>query len=127
MIQGVHHISLKACGEAMWEETVLFYTQVFGFPLVRRWGAGNDLGCMIDLGHCLLEVTANGAVGLKKGICRHIAFQVDDVNAAASRARVAGRPILIEPVDKNLGGSYPIRIAFCTGPSGEEIEFIQER
>ena len=43
------------------------------------------------------------------------------------KVRAAGRPVIMEPSDKNLGGNYPIRVAFCTGPAGEKIEFFQER
>ena len=41
------------------------------------------------------------------------------------KVRAAGRPVTMEPSDKALGPDYPIRVAFCTGPAGEEIEFFQ--
>ena len=125
--QGIHHISLKTQREAQFQQVLAFYRDVLGCPLVRTWGAGGNSGAMLDLGNTLLEVTANGAPGLKKGLFGHIAFAAADVDALAERVRAAGRPVWMGPVDQNLGGGYPIRIAFCTGPAGEDIEFFQER
>jgi glyoxylase I family protein len=45
---------------------------------------------------------------------------------ALELARQAGCPVIMEVTDKRLGENYPIRIAFCRGPAGEEIEFFQE-
>ena len=126
-MKGIHHISLKARGEENFEEVLDFYGRVLGCGVVRTWGTGAERGAMLNLGNVLLEVTANGAADLKKGHFAHIAFAADDVDAAAERVRRAGCEIFIEPVDKRLGGEYPIRIAFCTGPAGEELEFFLER
>ena len=82
---------------------------------------------MLSLGNTLLEITANGEDAAGKGRFAHIAFRTDDVDGAAGAVRRAGYPVFLEPSDKNLGGDYPIRIAFCTGPAGEDIEFFQER
>ena len=125
-MRGVHHISLKTGGEAEFQAVLDFYGTVLGCPLVRRWGQGERRGAMLDLGNALLEVTASGA-GAGKGVFAHIAFATDDVDGMIERVRAAGRPVFIEPVDKCLGEDYPIRIAFCTGPAGEDIEFFQER
>lgn len=125
-MRGVHHISLKAGGEAAFEAVLDFYGCVLECPLVRRWGQGEGRGAMLDLGNALLEVTAGGA-GEGKGVFAHIAFATDDVDGMIERVRAAGRPVFVEPVDKCLGEDYPIRIAFCTGPAGEHIEFFQER
>lgn len=126
-MRGIHHIALKAKGEENFKETLDFYTRVLGCALVRTWGAGPDSGAMLDLGNTLLEVTANGGADLKKGCFGHIAFAVDDVDGAVERVRRAGRGVFIEPVDKRLGPDYPVRIAFCTGPAGEDLEFFCQR
>ncbi len=126
MLNGIHHISLKARGEAQFRQVLDFYRDVLGCPLVRAWGQGDGQGAMLDLGNTLLEVTANGPAELGKGLFGHIAFATDDVDGMAERLRAAGRDVFLPPTDKNLGGSYPIRIAFCTGPAGEELEFFQE-
>lgn len=122
----MHHISLKVQGEEGFEQVLAFYQNVLDCPLVHRWGEGDSQGAMLDLGNTLLEVTANGGQPCK-GLFAHIAFATDDVDGMVARLRAAGRPVLVAPADKNLGGSYPIRIAFCAGPAGEELEFFQER
>lgn len=126
-MKGIHHISLKARGEAQFSEVLAFYREVLGCPVVRTWGAGEGSGAMLDLGNTFLEVMANGTPDLKKGLFAHIAFAVEDVDAAVERVRRAGCEVFLEPADKVLGADYPIRIAFCTGLAGEELEFFQER
>ncbi len=126
MKKGIHHISLKARGAVEFAEVLAFYGTVLGCPVVRRWGEGDGQGAMLDLGNTLLEVTANGTAE-GKGLFAHIAFAADDVDGMLERARAVGRPVLMEPTDKNLGEGYPVRVAFCTGPAGEELEFFQEQ
>ena len=125
-MKGVHHISLRAKGAEEFQRVLEFYGTVLDCPVVRRWGEGDGQGAMLDLGNTLLEVTANGRAE-EKGLFAHIAFAADDTDAMIARVRAAGRPVIMEPSDKNLPGSYPIRVAFCTGPAGEELEFFQER
>jgi len=123
---GLHHISLKAWGEAQFQAVVEFYRDVLDCPVVRSWGTGTDSGAMLDLGGALLEVTANGQPGLQKGFFGHIAFAAGDVDALTERVRRAGRPVFLEPSNRRLGGQWPVRVAFCRGPAGEEIEFFRE-
>lgn len=125
-MKGVHHISLKARGAEEFRQVLDFYQQVLDCPLVRRWGEGDRQGAMLDLGNTLLEVTANGTAA-ENGLFAHIAFATDDVDGMVERMRAAGRPVLVQPADKNLGGNYPIRNAFCAGPLGEELEFFHEK
>ncbi len=128
LLQGVHHVCLKAVGSAAYERAREFYTRTLGFDLVREWGDGDGRGCMIRLGNCLMELMANGTSQLNPdGFYRHIAFRTEDVDGALALARAAGCKVTMEPSDRNLGGCYPIRIAFCTGPLGEEIEFFREK
>jgi len=126
IVQSVHHISLKAQGEAQFQRAVAFYTDVLGARVVHTWGQGDGRAAMLDLGNVLLELTANGR-GLQKGHFAHIAFRTADVDTAARAVEQAGFPVFLPPTDKDLGPDYPVRIAFCTGPTGEEIEFFQER
>ena len=127
MKSGIHHISLKAPGEAGFAKALDFYENVLGCPLVRSWGEGAGRGAMLDLGNTLLELTASGSEEASGGRFAHIAFAADSADELAERVRRAGMDVFMEPTDKNLGGTYPIRIAFCTGPVGEHIEFFQER
>ena len=125
-MKGVHHISLKVRGAGEFRRVLEFYETTLECPAVRRWGEGDGQGAMLDLGNTLLEVTASGdAAG--RPLSPPVAFATAGPHALRERAGAAGRPVIMEPSDKNLGGNYPIRVAFCTGPAGEEIEFFQER
>lgn len=127
MWKGIHHVALKAAGEAQFHAAVAFYAQTLDCPVVRQWGEGAAQGAMLDIGNVLLEITANGGRQAERGRFAHIAFHTDNVDEAVERARGAGCTVFVEPSDKSLGPDYFIRIAFCIGPVGEEIEFFQER
>ena len=128
LLQGVHHVCLKVQGSRDYERAKTFYLKTLGFSLAREWGEGDGRGCMIQLGNCMLELMANGIPEQDaQGMYRHIAFRTEDVDGVFSLAVAAGCPVIMEPCDRNLGGDYPIRIAFCTGPLGEELEFFQEK
>ena len=58
----------------------------------------------------------------------HLAMRTDDVDAALAAAVEAGAITTIEPEDVVIPGNpaeATVRIAFCTGPDNEVIEFIQ--
>jgi len=128
-IYGVHHIALKACGVEAYTKLVNFYHEVLGLPVVRTWGAGEAAGCMLDTGAGLLEFFANGTDYPGQGAIRHMAFAVKDVDACVAAVRSAGYEITMEPVDIVIQSEvpYPVRIAFCIGPVGEEVEFFAEK
>ena len=127
MKKGVHHISLKTGGEEMFRKTVAFYRDVLDCPMIRTWGEGEDCTVMLDLGNTILEITANGDADQGRGRFVHIALATDDVDALTEKVRAAGCPVFVEPKDVDPNGAYPIRIAFCNGPAGEEIEFFHEK
>ena len=127
MINGVHHIALKARDEVNFEEVLAFYGETLGCPAVRTWGEGAGRGARGELRNTLLEVFADGAGLPDKGRFAHIALCTDDVDGMIEQMRALGRPILVEPKDAVLGGDYPIRVGFCQGPAGEEVEFFCER
>ena len=129
-IHGVHHISLKPAGNEAFDKTIGFYRDVLGMPIVRSWGEGNGRGAMLDTGNSVMEITANGTDdAAQAGSLRHLALATDDVDAVVADVRAAGYRILLEPRDAQLPVEppYKIRIAFCVGPCGEELEFFQER
>ena len=126
MAKGIHHIALKAQGPEEFRATQEFYETVLNCPAIRSWEDGEKQGAMLDLGNTILEVTSDGT-GAGTGVFAHIAFVEEDVDAAVERVRKAGREIIMAPTDVNIGGNYPVRVAFCKGPAGEEIEFFQEK
>jgi len=125
MIKAIHHISLGAPGTEGFEKAMQFYTGLLGLTEIRRWGVRPAGGAMLDGGSCILEIMANGAEETVKGRWGHIAFQVENTDELCEKIRRAGYEITMEPCDKDLNG-YHIRICFCIGPCGEEIELLQE-
>ena len=128
LICGIHHVALKCDGTAEFEKTVHFYQNVLGLEPVRSWGEGENAGAMLSTGDGLLEIFASGKK-LPQGAIRHFALRTERVDDCVAAVRAAGYPITVEPKDIVIASNppFPARIAFCTGPVGEEIEFFQER
>ncbi len=128
LICGVHHVALKCDGTAEFEKTLHFYQDVLGLEPVRSWGEGENAGAMLSTGDGLLEIFASGRK-LPQGAIRHFALRTERVDDCVAAVRAAGYPITVEPKDIVIASNppFPARIAFCTGPVGEEIEFFQER
>ena len=117
-----HHIAVIASD---WEQAREFYIEKLGFRLVREVyrPAQNDYLRMIRQGDTVLElfikadapqrVTNPEAMGL-----RHLAFHVEDIEAAA--AWLARQGIETEPIreDKVNGG----RFTFFKDPDGLPLE-----
>lgn len=125
MIKGIHHVSMK-CGTP--EELIKvkeFYITLLGLKICREWSGG----IMIDTGNGFIEVFTNAEGVRQVGAIRHIALLTDDVDEIVVKVRSAGYEIFVEPNDKIIDSEpeYLIRMAFCFGPLGEQVEFFCER
>ncbi|MBR3341200.1 MAG: VOC family protein [Clostridiales bacterium] len=125
MIKGIHHVSMK-CGTP--EELIKvkeFYITLLGLKICREWSGG----IMIDTGNGFIEVFTNAEGVRQVGAIRHIALLTDDVDEIVEKVRSAGYEIFVEPNDKIIDSEpeYLIRMAFCFGPLGEQVEFFCER
>lgn len=129
LIKGIHHVSLKCCGEAEYEKTIDFYHRVLGMDIVCAWGEGQGAGAMLNSGSGLIEIFANGEERLEQGAIRHFAFATDNVEACVEAVKKEGYEVFIEPKEVILDptAAFPIKIAFCYGPVGEQIEFFHEQ
>ena len=128
-ITGIHHIALKARGTENYRQMFEFYHEILGLPIVRTWGEGEGSGAMLDTGAGMLEIFATAPDRLGEGALRHIAFAVEDVDACIEAVRKAGYTVTMEPRDIVIASEppFPARIAFCTGPVGEDVEFFTEK
>lgn len=135
-IEGFHHAALKASD---FEASLKFYREGLGLVPKIAWGKGDGRAVMLDAGNgnCL-ELFAGGAARTPRpaGSPRepeppllHLAFRTPSCDAAFERARRAGAAVVAEPKTVTIPSTPPttVRIAFCTGPDGETIEFFQER
>ncbi len=129
LIEGTHHVALKAEGEAEFIKAVSFYQTVLGMPMIRSWKSETMCGAMLGTGNSIVEIISNATDHPGPGCIRHFALTTCDVDACVKAVRAAGYAITMEPVDKVIPSSppFPIRIAFCIGPLGEEVEFFCEK
>ena len=125
MIKGIHHISMKCDTPEELNKVKEFYIGILGLRICREWADG----LMIDTGNGLIEIFTNAPGEKRLGAIRHIALLTDDVDELVNKVRSAGYEIIVEPNDKVIESDphYSIRMAFCTGPLGEQIEFFCER
>ncbi len=128
-IKGIHHIAIKANGEEQFNKTISFYKDILGLPLIRSWEKGGALCAMLDTGAGILELFSNADSEPLPGPIRHIAFEVESVDDCIEAVRTAGYEITVEPKDVEIPSNpvYPIRVGFCIGAAGEEVEFFSEK
>ena len=125
MIKGIHHISMKCGSEEELSKVKEFYVQALGMKICRQWADG----LMIDTGNGLLEIFTNADGEHQLGAIRHVALLTDDVDLCVEKVKALGYEVFIEPNDKDIPSNpvYQIRMAFCYGPLGEQVEFFCER
>ena len=124
MIKGIHHISMKCTKEEM-HKVKDFYINVLGLRICREWADG----IMVDTGNGKIEIFTNAEGEHRLGAIRHVALLTDNVDEVFEKVKSAGYEIITEPNDKTIPSDpeYPIRMAFCFGPLGEQVEFFCER
>ncbi len=129
IITGIHHVAIKCNGEDEFKKTVDFYHNSLGLAIARKWGEGNDSAIMLDTGAGMLEIFADGSGNTPDGAVRHFALCVEDVDACIDIARNSGCTITMEATDIDIPSNppYPVRVAFCIGFAGEELEFFHKR
>jgi methylmalonyl-CoA/ethylmalonyl-CoA epimerase/glyoxylase I family protein len=103
-----------------------FYTQILGFPVVRRWDAAGIV--FVDAGGLWIELTRQDApddgsrpLALDEGVgINHFALQVDDVDQAFQELLDKGVRALAAPAEYE-----DVRVAFLADPDGNVLEIIQ--
>ena len=125
MVKGLHHVSMRTENAEDYQKAKDFYCNVLGLSVWREWAAG----VLIDTGNGYIEIFNNAGGDPGYGAIRHFALADTDVDSTIEKVRQAGYNIRIEPKDVMLGPEpgYPIRVAFFTGPLGEDVELFQER
>ncbi|MBR5420080.1 MAG: VOC family protein [Lachnospiraceae bacterium] len=125
MIKGIHHISMKCGTKEELAKVKEFYIDLLGLNICREWPDG----IMLDTGNGLIEIFTNAEGEHRLGAIRHVALLTDNVDEIADKVKAAGYEMIVEPNDRVIPAEpeYPIRMAFCFGPLGEQIEFFCER
>lgn len=128
LIEGIHHVCIR-CSQEEIEKVKTFYGEVLQIPIIRSWGEDKLEGFMFNTGAGLIEVFTDAKENLPQGSIRHFALRTSKVDECIQAVRAAGYQVTMEPTDLVIASKpeFPIRVAFCIGPVGEEIEFFQER
>jgi len=126
---GFHHVAIKV---ADFEAALRFYQEGFGFTEKVAWGEGPKRAIMLDTGNGgILEIFAGGdPEAPSEARMIHFAIGTSDVDAAFNRALTLGATERLAPKDVELAsskGPFRIRIAFVISPTGEVVEFIEEK
>lgn len=125
---GSHHIAVLAKD---FEASLRLYRDVLGMTERASFAtAEGQKIILLDMGdgsHIeLFEPLADGPEAALNYPLTHIALCSSDARSAIEHVRQAGYEVSVEPKDLNLGG-LEVTIAFFKGPSGEVLEFFQER
>jgi glyoxylase I family protein len=121
----LHHVAVVT---TKFDETLAFYRDLLGIPIVHSWKNGDRRLCLAAVGEAHIELIEKLTPSASSGQpteppIAHLTFRVPDVDQAIDEVRAAGYPVTIEPKDVDLGDA-PARLAFFTGPNGETLEFF---
>ena len=124
---GFHHIALK-CDDI--QKSLAMY-KALGMTEVARWGEGERLIVMLDIGDGgRIELFANGSDEFSEnGKWQHFALATDDVDGMYETALKAGFLPHTQPKTVPLDSTpnkMSIHIAFVKGPDNEQVEFFKE-
>jgi glyoxylase I family protein len=126
-IKSIHHIAILTDD---YEQSKRFYTEVLGFEVIRETYRAERQSYKLDLaiaGHYQIELFSfpdfreRGSYPEAKGL-RHLAFAVDDVEAAAAELRVQN--IAVEPV--RTDALTDKKFVFFTDPNGQPLELYEK-
>jgi glyoxylase I family protein len=126
-ILSIHHIAILTDD---YEKSKRFYTEVLGFEIVRETYRAERKSYKLDLaiaGRYQIELFSfpdfreRGSYPEAKGL-RHLAFAVDDVDAAAGELREKGIPVETVRIDELTGK----RFVFFTDPNGQPLEMYEQ-
>jgi glyoxylase I family protein len=125
-ITGVHHIAIRSLD---FDRSIRFYTETLGLTLKATWPRKVGRGALVEVTPgSYIEIfedppaTFDGTPAIL-----HFALRTDDVRGMTERARSDGYAVRIEPFDVTLEstiGPMMLRLAFVTGPDGEDIELM---
>ena len=125
-IRSIHHIAILTDD---YEKSKRFYTEVLGFEVIRETYRAERKSYKLDLaiaGRYQIELFSfpefreRGSYPEAKGL-RHLAFAVDDVDAAAAELKAKG--ILVEPV--RTDELTRKKFVFFNDPNGQPLELYE--
>jgi glyoxylase I family protein len=125
-IRSIHHIAILTDDYATSKR---FYTEILGFEVIRETYRAERKSYKLDLAIAGLyqielfsfpDFRERGSYPEAKGL-RHLAFAVDDVDAAA--AELSKRGVSVEPV--RIDELTQKRFVFFNDPNGQPLELYE--
>jgi glyoxylase I family protein len=121
----IHHIAI-ICSD--YERSRAFYRDILGFPVIREAyrAERQSWKCDLDAGNAQIELFSFPAPPPRpsrpeaQGL-RHLAFNVDDLDAQVARLGAAGVPCEPIRIDEYTGQ----RFTFFTDPDGQPLELYE--
>jgi glyoxylase I family protein len=126
-IQGIHHIAILTDN---YESSKRFYTEVLGFEIIRETYRAERQSYKLDLaiaGQYQVELFSfpefreRGSYPEAKGL-RHLAFAVDNVEAAAGELKA--KNVRVEPI--RIDELTHKKFVFFTDPNGQPLELYEK-
>ncbi|MFZ5814717.1 MAG: VOC family protein [Bacillota bacterium] len=115
----IHHIGIMVSDI---ERSVAWYQRVLGFRVADRRELGRTRLAFLELAGAQIELIQQEGSCAAEGIVNHIAFAVDDLDAAMARLRAEGVSLGDERVIPIWDGG---RVLFFEGPDGEVLELFE--
>lgn len=132
-VKGMHHVGFF-CADL--EETVKFYTDVFGFELLLYGNVevANERVAMMKLGNFILEALWVPDKTLdelyKNALCvdTHFSIMVSDIEAVKEKLLAHPKVKFEEEEIRNVPniGDMDLRVTFFRGINGERVEIMQD-
>jgi glyoxylase I family protein len=127
---GMHHIAVRARN---WEESLHFYRDVLGMPIMHEFGPPDQKIVLLDMGdggyielfQPKPDTAAPGSPAPNDPVF-HFALATTDSRAAIEHVRQAGYKIQLEATDMEFPTMH-VTVSFCVGPNGEVVEFFEVR
>jgi glyoxylase I family protein len=126
-IKGIHHIAILTDN---YESSKRFYTEVLGFEIIRETYRAERQSYKLDLaiaGQYQVELFSfpefreRGSYPEAKGL-RHLAFAVDDVEAAAAELKT--KNVRVEPI--RIDEFTHKKFVFFSDPNGQPLELYEK-
>jgi lactoylglutathione lyase len=106
------------------EESVGFYRDIVGLPVVRRYaaGPGTEIAFLGD-GETQVELIDSGKPDVAVGQDISIGFATDSVEALAERLRAKG----VADIGDVISPNPHVAFFFISDPNGVRVQFVESR
>jgi predicted enzyme related to lactoylglutathione lyase len=114
----MEHVGIPAQGE-LFDQTVQFYVQIFGWKLIREMGGNNRLAFVSDGQGGVLEILDVDGPSIPNPA--HLAFMVPLDEFEATRNRLSDAGVAFDPVVSTAAGD---NLAYFNDPAGNRAQLV---